>query len=305
MGHFNHSSHVRGSPVMQNEMSLGNNQIPCTSGSAQAAAELEPLPLPDLNASVSAASVPVTPRNQSRQKSAKDVMKVLAGQDRVLKETKRQPKTSKTMQTKKAATSKAPDPPATTRTPEPAARTVVAPAPVVSPEDADLLNMPLDPDEAHEDEHGEVTLQKYRKMLESYKTSNNIQAQDPSCYSDEDDLSVESFTEWPDEADRREERPEIDGKRVAKDSRGARAAPNSRKVDRHKSGQSMMSCKTLKSNATSLSGLSMLSDMMSMESSRDEDKTRDARRFSSNASIMSELTDISHTIDGLGLDDDY
>ena len=145
----------------------------------------------------------------------------------------------------------------------------------------------------------EVGIDEYRRTLASYMHSQNIQTQAPVFDSDEEeDLSVESFPEWPEEGETK--------KRIG------RAAPDVRRVDRHKSGHSMMSCTTNKSNATSLSGLSMLSDMMSMESGKSlgtgkssrEEKMGASKRFSSNASIMSELTDISHTIDGLGLDDD-
>lgn len=247
--------------------------------------EVEPIspPRPDTNTSAGIAAA-----------SRRDASPVRGGDPAAEASTKKQ---------KKPAAKKKPAPIDTT--PLPPSRALATGAAVVTPidppaGDEDDCPLPLNAADGSDDEVG---IEEYRKTLESYMVNHNMTTQTPIYYSDEDDLSVESFPEWPDEGDH----PERDGK--AKEKRRGRAAPESRKVDRHKSNQSMMSCesrKTFKSNTTSLSGLSMLSDMMSMESgklSRDE-KMGASKRFSSNASIMSELTDISHTIDGLGLDDD-
>ena len=72
-----------------------------------------------------------------------------------------------------------------------------------------------------------------------------------------------------------------------------------RRVDRRSSGHTFTSTKTLKSN-TSLSGMSMLSDM-EMEMDKVDKKKRSS---SSNCSVMSELTDISNTVDELALYED-
>eukprot|EP00797_Seminavis_robusta_P004619 Sro12_g009230.1 n/a (646) ;mRNA; r:44372-46309 len=306
------SSHHGSSTRLNNDASLNSqrSRVPDAPTSAQGTADV-PAPDQSTSANFEASPKPAShaESQQSPRKSTKEMMKVLSGHDRTPKQPRQGAKKKATQSveespTKKTATPKgpAPDPPANKapdKTPMVPTRLDNHPAPAaVTPEDHMNAPLPLDAPASNEDDHGELTLEEYRKTLESYMVSNNIQAQNPSYYSDEDDLSVESFPDWPDEADRREDRPE--GPKRS----GPRAAPNARQVDRKVSGHSMMSTNTFKSNTTSLSGLSMLSDMMSMTSGSRGDKMRDSRRFSSNASIMSELTDISHTIDGLGLDDD-
>jgi len=163
-------------------------------------------------------------------------------------------------------------------------------------ETADDAPLPFHAGTEDEDAQGELTLEEYRKTLESYMASNNISNTVGTPY-EEDVLSVESFEEWPDE----EPRSKTDKKKKL-----SRGPPSTRNVDRNKSGTSMMSTQTIKSNATSLSGLSMLSNM-SMDDKLGDSSARhgtSSRRFSSNDSVMSQLTDISHNLDGLGLEDD-
>ena len=179
-------------------------------------------------------------------------------------------------------------------------------------EDGDFLKMNND------DIHGEVTLDEYRKTLELYMKNNNIAVFDPNdAYDDQNDddddeeeeeeiLSVGDFEDWPDVD------PANNGKR--RSNRVGREAPASRMVDRRKSGQSMMSCQTYKSNASSLSGLSLLSNMSMDENERhlqesaenmmnSKSSNNDKRRFSSTGSIMTDISDISHTLDGIDLDE--
>jgi hypothetical protein len=167
-----------------------------------------------------------------------------------------------------------------------------------------------------DDDQGELTLSEYRKTLEAYIVDNNITTTNPpeqTCLDpDEDDVSCVSFQGggWPDHPSPTrnsvEQQPEDDSRHdeARPDPPAARKAPTLRRVDRHQSGYSMMSAKTLKSNATggTLSGMSMLSDM-ELERATDDEKKKRAS-ISSNCSIMSELTDISNTVDELALYDE-
>lgn len=188
------------------------------------------------------------------------------------------------------------------------------PSPITPPQDSDVegplikndddarVEVPEDEDEVV-DIHGEVTLDEYRKTLESYMRSNNVDnmqnmQNNPTIeYNSSDDEDIGSFGFSENDA---ADRPAV--KRVG------RAAPASRNVDRNKSGHSMMSCQSFKSNASDLSGLSLLSNMSLDEgvsinaSGKSQNGAPASRRYSSTMSINTintDISDISHTLDGL------
>jgi hypothetical protein len=171
--------------------------------------------------------------------------------------------------------------------------------------------LPLGNTANNDDANGELTLEEYRKSLSNYLVNNNIQTTENVYPTGDDDFS--SVESWTEDVTQEHERPELDkdGKPVMDHSnldhsgagrrlRHSRAPPGVRRVDRNKSGQSMMS---MKSTGTTLSGISMLSDM-SMETNHRSSKMSHALGHSSNASIMSEMTDISQCIDDLTLEDE-
>lgn len=158
------------------------------------------------------------------------------------------------------------------------------------------------------DDQREITLEEYRRTLEAYIVDNNITAPplEISYTSDldEEEPSCSSLHEWLDDhAAPQQRESRHDNARPDPPAARRRADPDSRKVDRHYSGFSTMSAQTLHSNnTTSLTGLSMLSDMEMERGWERQKKKRPS--FSSNCSLMSELSDISHTVDELDLDDE-
>ncbi|CAB9501730.1 expressed unknown protein [Seminavis robusta] len=171
------------------------------------------------------------------------------------------------------------------------------------------------------DPDGEMTLAEYRRTLDAYVSTNNITITD-QIYSDnegddhcnehqggnDDLMSVRSFGDWryghlrasPSRStmgsvsESRNEDPRPDPPAVGTPGR---APPRIQRVNRQQAGG-------FRSSFTSLSGMSVLS---ANGDDRDDVSTTGKggnKNFSSNESIVSEITVLSHTIDDLGLGDD-
>lgn len=132
-------------------------------------------------------------------------------------------------------------------------------------------------------ESGELTLEEYRQQLEEYITTQEGGQDNPRASLNSGAIDNEDLEDdWEKEKERN----------LEEQKRG---------VDRNISGISLMSAKTTKSNVSMISGFSGLSDLIN----RDQDSKMELQRtLSSNLSLMSDMTDLSHNIDNLSIYDD-
>lgn len=156
--------------------------------------------------------------------------------------------------------------------------------------------------------HDVLTLEEYQKTLQAYLSNNQIpnggEGPGGDMNHDSDLLDFnENGSEYEEDFsvgnDEGSGENQVEAK--AKRSKGDRE----RGVQRTRTGNSLMSMRTTKSTGLSIiSGIESI-DMMSAQSlCTRESKMTMARSVGSNYSLMSELTDISHTIDNLTLGDD-
>lgn len=174
------------------------------------------------------------------------------------------------------------------------------------------------------DPDGEMTLAEYRKTLDAYMNNHNITRE--HLYSDDEDngganhlhpnaedLSVQSFVGWKDddyrlkdesrnESPLRPDPPARDVQPAAVSMEDLRAPiPPSPVARLQQSGHSVDPFRSSFSTNMSVSGLS---GVLSRDEGSMEDATAGKRNFSSNESIVSEITVLSNTIDDLDLEDE-
>ena len=152
---------------------------------------------------------------------------------------------------------------------------------------------------------GEVTIEEYRRQLEAYMFNNHLGEPGSSAhdaYHDDDDDDVPSDL---DDDDEDEDALKYHQPRSAGAGRQGppRRRRSSRGVDRNVSGCSFMSMDThLSTNLSIFSNMSMLSETLSATGGgARERKMHGARSLSSNLSLMSDVTDLSHDLDDLRL----